>query len=142
MPERSVVGPRKVPGEVDGDPERQRDERVREDAPTGQAGERCRESRSEPGDAERGRPFREDHVLEQVHGEEVMERDRLDRREEDGEDQELAGGEGRDPDARRGEPAQGGEVGEREPRHEPERFGVPPPLVRTHAERATGIEPV
>src|SRR5256714_1675616 len=132
VPERGVVRPRQVPCEVDGEPDRQRDERARQRA----HGRRPREPRGErggeAGDEERGRPLREHDVLEQVHRQQVPERERLDRRGEDGKDQELAGEEGRASRSRRREPAQRDEVRDREGGDEHEHLGVPLPGVRLH----------
>ena len=59
-----------------------------------------REVRRETEDAERGRPLGEDDVLEQMHGEQVVQRDRVQRSDEDGQDQHQAGREAGDPPAR------------------------------------------
>jgi hypothetical protein len=129
---RGVVRPRQVPGEVDGEPDRQGDEGARQEAQHPGAREPRRQRGGEAGDEERRRPLREDDVLEQVHRQQVPERDRLHRREEDREDQELAGDEGRNPLPRGREPAQREEVADGERRHQPQRLRVPAPAVRAH----------
>ena len=88
MPERRVVHGRDVPGEVRPGPERQRDHGVREQA-------RPADRSRQPDDAERRRPLGQDDVLEQVDREQVVERDRMKRRDEDGEDQREPGHEAR-----------------------------------------------
>jgi hypothetical protein len=77
MAERSVIGERQVPEEVDREPDRKR-----YGGPGGVPGERQARDRGgqERRDAEnekRRRPLGEDHVLQQVRRQEVVQRDRL-----------------------------------------------------------------
>ena len=64
-----------------------------------------RERGGEAEQEQRRRPFREHDVLEQVRGQEVAERERLERRDERGEDQREPGRESDDAGARRREAA-------------------------------------
>ena len=72
MAQSRVVDRRHVPGEVRDCPQRERDERVREEAGDANGGR-------EPQDAQRGRPLREDDVLEQVDREQVVQGNRVKR---------------------------------------------------------------
>ena len=99
------------------------------------AGERRREAEND----EERRPLRENDVLEEVRAQQVVERDRLDRRHEDAEQEQLSRRERGDPPRGRGEDAYRQRVRDCETRNEHERLGIPCPRVRIHA--ATLVSP-
>ncbi len=74
--EGGLVGEWDVPEGVRREPERQGDERARQRARDAGAARPTRDPGAEPEDEERGRPLREDDVLEEVGGDEVVDRDR------------------------------------------------------------------
>ena len=67
----------------------------------------------------------------------VVERERVERRDQDGEEKCAAAGEAGDPPARRGEACAGDRVGDREAWHDDEGIRVPRPPVRIHGADAT-----
>ena len=129
--ERRVVEPRQVPHHVGGEPERERDRRVRDC--TNRRGRRDggRERRRNREDDEQGRPLREHDVLEQVHREQVVHPERVDRRHRDGEEEHDREREARLAPRRCGISPKGDHVrdGEHEDR---ERLRVQRPRVRIH----------
>ena len=129
--ERRVVDGRYVPEEVRAGPQRKSDERMREQPGDG-------EVRREPEHAERRRPLGEDDVLEQVHREQVVERDRVQRRREDDQDQREPGREAGDPPARHAVAPDDEQVPDRERRNEDDSLEIQRPGVRiVHAPDAT-----
>ena len=88
------------------------------------------EVRGEAEDAERRRPLGEDDVLQQVHREQVVERDRVQRRDEDRQDQREAGREAGDSPARHAVAPDDEQVPDRERRNEDERLEIQRPGVR------------
>src|SRR5207244_10817642 len=87
--EGCVVDPRHVPDEVGAEPERQCNVRKRERPREAVALDLAREGGGDSDDGEPRRPFRDDAVLEQRRGEEIVERERLERRQEDGKQEKL-----------------------------------------------------
>jgi hypothetical protein len=81
-----VVDPGQVPRVVRREPERQRDQRPEEREPGGALGDLRREGEDE----QQRRPFCEHHVLQQMRPEEGVVRERLELREEGGEDEQDA----------------------------------------------------
>ena len=79
--ERGVVGGRDVPGHVAAEPERQRDEGPGEQADEAEARERAASSGGTEATSEQRDPLRESDVLDQVRPEEVVQRERPERRE-------------------------------------------------------------
>ena len=122
--ERVVVDRRDVPGEVVGEPDRQRDGGVDRDAPASES----RRRRGHRGrDAEHGeerRPLGEDHVLQQVRGEQVVEAEVVERRPERDREQHHRAGEADDAPPRRAEAADEEEVEQREHRDDDGRVDV------------------
>ena len=83
--QRGVVEERDVPDVEIDCPQRQRDERVRQDAEPldgTQREHRPQDRAGEPGDEAERREIAEDHVLQHVHEEEVLLAERVDRRVE------------------------------------------------------------
>ena len=70
MPERGVVDGRDVPDDVRRNPDRQCDNRVREQARAGKPAEASGQARRDAEHQEGRGPLREDDVLEQVRAEE------------------------------------------------------------------------
>jgi hypothetical protein len=138
--EGGVVREGEVPREVGGEPDGERDGRPRQAPRTGNARDRAGDGRWEPEHAERGRPLGEDDVLEQVRRQQVVEGDRLERRDRDREDQCEPGKKGGRPPAVAPHAVRRQHVCDRERGHEDERLEVPVPGrgVRPHAGHATG----
>jgi hypothetical protein len=131
--ERGIVEPRQMPHEVRAEPERQRYERMREgphDSTTAGVG---RQRGGQPEHGERRRPFGQDDVLEQVRRDEVVARQRVQRRDERCNDQRHAGDEARDPPPRRAVDGYGCQIRGRQYRDEDDRFEIPGPCERVDA---------
>jgi len=114
VPQRGVEERRRMPGEVVHEPDGQRDGRVRRDAPHPP---RCESVRHRSGDPEHGEewgPLGEDHVLEQMRREQVVEPQVVQRRPEGDREQAQGTGVTPDPPPRRGEAADGEEVQQHE----------------------------
>ena len=107
------------------EPDRQGDERVRQRARARDPLELARHRGVSPSTTSSGAPFGEHDVLEQVHDEQVVERERVERRDLDGEHQCAAAGEADDPPAGGGEAGQRDRVGGRHSGDDDERVGVP-----------------
>src|SRR2546429_9433726 len=93
MLECLVVEPGDVPDEVGPEPHGERDEWVRQRAGESVPLDFAREVGREPDHCETGCPLGHDNVLEEMCREEVVEGERLEWREKNGEQQELARGE-------------------------------------------------
>ncbi len=126
-----------MPGVVGREPERQRDERVRERSDGGVLARRSRGGRRQPEHDEGRAPFGERDVLEQVRRQQVVERKALERRHEDHEDQSEPAEEAGDPPARRGVALKHERVAQRQQRDEHDRLGVEAPAVRLHGRYAS-----
>ena len=85
MFQRVVVDRGHVPDEVRAEPDRQCEERMRHEAECGRTLELARECRRDREDDEPWCPFGGDDVLEQVDAEQVVERDRVQWCDVDGE---------------------------------------------------------
>ncbi len=135
--ERRVVQRRDVPDGVGADPQRQRDEGVGQGADDFRLGDARGERRRQPENEQQRRPLGQDHVLEQVDPEQVLDGDGVPRRHEDGDDQTAAGKEGGDAPGRCGGAPESEEVcrGERDT---DERFRVPRPRRRDPRRYASG----
>ena len=114
-----------MPGVVRHEPDRQRDERVGGDPRTRDALELGGHRGGEPEHAQERRPLREHDVLEQVHQQRPMERERVERRDLDGEEERAPAGEAGDPPARRREPGGGDRVGDGESCRNDKGIGIP-----------------
>ena len=100
VPERRVVEGRHVPDPVNGQPDRQRDERMNERSYGAVTGEGSRQGGGDPDHGERGRPLRERDVLEEVRPEEVVQRQRRERADDGGQGDEESRVEGAPPHRR------------------------------------------
>ena len=127
VPQRRVVDPRQMPDAVVDDPEEERRHRSahpRRDAPRAPAGSEHRQQR---------RPLGEDDVLDQVHREQVVHRDRLDRRDRP---RRARAGIAAPKQATRhgaaGTRLSDQTYADRQGREHDERFRVPRPRVRIH----------
>ena len=116
--ERVVVDRRDVPEPVNAEPGDEGDERMCRRAHDAIARERRRHAGAQPGDGQRRRPLRHDDVLDEVGGEQVVERDRRKRRDGDEQQQDDGDCERRDACAARPVAAGGGGVDARESERE------------------------
>jgi len=124
MLERVVVDRRRVPGEVVGEPDRQRNGGMDRDAP---ALETRRGSRHRGRDAEHReerRPLGEDHVLQQVRGQQVVQAELVKRRPERDREQHHRAGETDNAPARCTEPPDEEEVQQRQRRDDDRRVDI------------------
>src|SRR5207248_5192770 len=87
----------------------------------------------EPDDRESWRPFGDDHVLQEVCGQEVVERESLERRDEDGDQEQLTRRERETPLARSRPPDLEKQVPDSERRNDGKRVRIDGPRVRVHA---------
>src|SRR5205085_8791993 len=87
----------------------------------------------EPDDRESGRPFGDGDVLQEVCGQEVVERERLERRDEDGDEEQLTRRERKTPLARSRPPDLEKQVPDSERRNDGKRVRIDGPRVRVHA---------
>jgi hypothetical protein len=87
VPKRGVVDPRQMPDHVVREPERERDRRVCERAHQSGRAIDARQLGRDPQDDEEWRPLREDDVLQEVHRQQVVHAERVDRGHADGEQQ-------------------------------------------------------
>jgi hypothetical protein len=94
--ERRVVGGRDVPNNVPGDPDRQGDQRPGQRANHTEARGLSRERGRDGQHEEQRDPLGQRHVLHEVRGEEVVERERPERCDRDREQEEDGRGEARD----------------------------------------------
>jgi hypothetical protein len=101
MAEGRVVERRDVPEPVRGEPERKRNERVRQERDDAHARQYCGHSGREREDGERGRPLGERDVLQEVRPEKVVQREGRQRAHEDGDERERADGKGRQAESGR-----------------------------------------
>ena len=119
----------------------QRDERVGEGAGAGDPLERRGHRRGQPEHAEQRPPLGDDDVLEQVHREQVVERERVERADLDGQQERAAGEEAGDAPARRGEARARDQVGGGETRDDDEGVRVPGEAIRIHGRYASRAPP-
>jgi len=133
MPEREVVRGRHVPGEVRAEPDDERGDHRDANAP--------RKLRRQRKHEQRGRPFRDRDVLEEVRSQQVVERERLERCREDGGEKEHGEDEAGDAPARDRVSADDQVVRERQRRHERECVGLGGPSVRIHSGYAISARP-
>ncbi len=98
--ERRVVDPGQVPDHVVREPERERDGRMGERADGAVAGDRCGERGRDREHDEKRRPLGEHDVLQQMHRQEVVHPERVDRRHADREQHRHRAEEARDPPGR------------------------------------------
>ena len=135
--ERGVVEPREVPDHVVREPERERDGGVGEQRDRARARDRRGERGRDPEHDEERRPLGEDDVLEQVHGEEVVHAERVDRRDADREEEHHRPEEAGDAPGGSGVAAEREEVRRGQAEND-ERLGVPRPRVRIHGATLIG----
>ena len=137
VPQGCVIGGRNVPRVVGREPERQRDQRVRERSDGAVFSRGSCGGRREPEHDERRAPFGDRDVLEQVGREQVVERQALEWGHEDDKDQPEPAEEAGNPPARRGVAAEHERVGQRQQRNEHDRLCMEAPAVRLHRRYAT-----
>src|SRR5439155_3715401 len=140
--EGGVVDPGQMPDDVRAKPEWERDRRSRQEAdargPGGERSERGRDAEDE----QRRCPFRDRDVLEQVRREQVVVRDRRQRRYAGEEDDRYAEPEADDTPPGRREGAGARRIEDDEPRGRHESVGIEAPVRRrNHARYATATAP-
>ena len=114
-----------MPDVVRAEPDGQRDQWVGERARAGDALELARHRRGQPDDDEQRPPLGEDDVLQQVHDEQVVQGERVERRDLNREHQRAAQPEANGPPARGGEARQRDRVGGCHPRNDDQSIGIP-----------------
>ena len=129
MLERRVVGGWEMPREVGDEPKSERNGWAGQLPNAGQSGDPLPESRRDAEDEEGRRPFREDHVLEEVRRQQVVAQ-RLERRHRGHEEEQAPSREGADTPALGAPAADGDGVGEREGDDAERRLRVDGPRIR------------
>ena len=137
VPQRRVVERRDVPDRVRGYPEREGDGGTGEQDDCARAAQPVGERRRDAEHEQERRPLREHDVLEEVRPDEVLARERVERRDQRG-DEERAPGEECRGSARLPILPCRSEVDARESDRR-ERLGAPRPCLRGHRRYATAV---